>query len=84
MGYSERKHPGGSIKSFEPDETDDAFYIALSENLHVIMERICTKWPGISLEDIRIEAEYINTDCIGYDLHDPSDWTNYLKIERTS
>jgi hypothetical protein len=39
------------------------------------------KWgENIGLEDITIAAEYIHTDCLGYDGFDRSDWDNYLVI----
>lgn len=36
----------------------------------------------ISLEELDITAEHINTRCIGYDLYDSSDYDNYIVITR--
>lgn len=36
----------------------------------------------ISLEELDINAEHINTRCIGYDLYDSSDYDNYIVITR--
>ncbi|MOA42290.1 hypothetical protein D3C78_1643290 [compost metagenome] len=35
------------------------------------------------LEHAEIEAEYIHTSCLGYDLYDAGDWTRYIHITYT-
>jgi hypothetical protein len=41
------------------------------------------RWgQDINLNDILIESERIHTRCIHYDLHDPSDWTDFIMIGR--
>jgi len=69
------------IDSFEPDDTDEEFYIANSATLSDIMDRAKVKWPD-GWADLDIESEYINTDCLYYDRYDPGDYTRYLKITR--
>lgn len=78
MGYSQE----GSIKRFWPDDTDDEFYVAHSEYLDDILTKINLKWPGCSMGDIEISAEYINTECLTYDCYDAGDYTNFLKITK--
>jgi hypothetical protein len=83
MGHSTRN--GGRIQTFHPNDKDSKFYIASSENMGELMLRIKTKWPDIDISnigEIQITTEYIQTDHIGYDLYDPSDYTCFLVIER--
>jgi hypothetical protein len=85
MGYSYRPNRlGGDIQRYWPDDTDTEIYIdsSLGTSLDAILELILEKWPNISLNDIIIESEYIHTDCIGYDLYDAGDWTNFILIRR--
>jgi hypothetical protein len=80
MGYGTRD---GSIRTFAPDDTETVKYLhsgcdyTLAEILDIARE----KWgEKIGLEDITITAEYIHTDCIGYDLYDSGDYTNFIVI----
>lgn len=83
MGYSTRPGVfGHQIKTFWPDNTENTIYIEESACLADIIFAIENKWPGTSFEDIRIRSERIQTDCIGYDLYDPCDRTNFIIIER--
>lgn len=47
-----------------------------------IFGRAKAKWPGIRLDQITIEAEYIRTKCLGYDQYDPSDYNTFIVIRR--
>jgi hypothetical protein len=47
-----------------------------------ILARIEEKWPGSSSDRIKISSMEMNTDCLGYDSYDPSDWTEFLIIEK--
>jgi hypothetical protein len=58
-------------------------YLYESATLSDMMAFIDEKWPGTSMSRITISSQYIHTQCIGYDLHDPMDWTNYLIITKT-
>ena len=80
MGYSYRN--GGDIKDFWPDDTEDCIYLQADASMNYIMETIVDKWGQLSLDEIRIEAEYIHTSCLTYDQYDPSDYTNFLVIRR--
>lgn len=75
----------GQIECFEPDNTDSEIYISTAYapvSMEEIMEACINQWGTFDLSKIKIEAEYIHTDCIGYDRYDPGDYTKYLKITR--
>ncbi len=79
MGYTQN----GSIKSFWPDDAEDEFYIEREATLADIIEGVRSRWgEDVSFDDIIIESEYIHTDCITYDLYDPSDYTNFILVKR--
>ena len=81
-GTRESRH-GGSIRTFTPDDTKDTIYINACFGggpYSVIKERIQEKWPGITDDELLFGAEHINTDCIGYDKYDPSDYSDYIVI----
>lgn len=83
MGYGTR--PGGlghTIRTFTPDDTDTEFFIVSGVNIPDLLEKIKKKWPDADLDSIQIEAQYIHTDCLGYDLYDSGDYTSYLKISK--
>lgn len=91
MGYGERKGGGGhKIATFWPDDTDKCFYIAEGTDLAEIMDRCAQKWPdgssrvGFNAGDIQIEAQFIHTDCLYYDLMDFGDYTRFLCITNTA
>lgn len=85
MGYSTRPGVlGHTIRTFWPDDTDDLMYLDATQpwTLAEIQSRIAEKWPGASAENIIISSENIQTDCLGYDAHDYSDWTDFITITR--
>ncbi len=66
---------------FWPKDTKDSFYHAgYSASLASILEDAQERWPGIKMDEIEIDPEYIQTSCIGYDQYDSTDYTNFLKI----
>ena len=82
MGYSFIEHRFGRIESFEPDNDENTLYIpgTFSNNLEYLIERIKDYFGTKDLLNYSIEAEYIHTNCLGYDQHVPSDYTNYIVI----
>lgn len=80
MGYSTR--PGTTIRDFWPDEDDNTMYIYGESNLSELIEKIQEKWVGISLDEIEISSEYIQTHCLGYDQYDPGDYNNFTVIRK--
>jgi len=82
MGYGIRS---GTIRTFWPDDTETKIHIQSdfsSITLAELLEKIEDNWPGASAENIKISVEKIHTDCLGYDLYDPSDYTDFIIIER--
>lgn len=80
MGYGTRNN--GQITTFTPDDTDVVMYLCHTNNMEEIWDKIQAKWPGITMDKIQIEAEYIHTDCLTYDRYDSGDWANYLVITK--
>lgn len=72
------------IRHFRPDDSETTFYVMEDMGLEELLERIKKKWGDVPAGKIRITAEYLHTDCLGYDLYDAFDWTRYLKIEKRS
>lgn len=86
MGYGKRD---GSIRTYWPDDTENTLHIdggglASATSLKELLEKATEKWPGVSLDDITISAEHIHTDCLGYDLYDPGDYTEFIILRRNS
>jgi hypothetical protein len=91
MGFYYRDMPnswqGHKIQCFRPDDTENEFYVECgyeSHNLLDILNKAVKKWPLIEMSEIEIEADYIHTDCIGYDQYDAGDYTKYLRISRVA
>lgn len=93
MGYGTRD--GGwwkdSIRTFTPDDTDTEIWVKAnftSIPLSNILALCAEKWPthentlGFEVDNISISAEYIHTDCLGYDRYDAGDYTRFLKITK--
>lgn len=68
---------------FWPADTETEIYYANETSLAEILESIKTRWPNISMTEISIQAEYIHTHCLGYDLYDSSDYTNFVVVRKT-
>ena len=81
--------------TFWPDDTEDCFYIAASthptmdeiyslacDKLRLENDRGCSDWMYMNMQSIQIEAEYIQTKCLTYDLYDHRDYTLFLVITR--
>lgn len=72
-----------AIRTFWPEDDERNFYIAREVTLEQILERAAQKWPGKSLSQIKIEAEYTHTNALDYDLFDASDYTNFIHVSLT-
>lgn len=69
-----------AIVNHEPVDTDDTLYILENTTLSVMLDAIKEKWGDVNFDDVTINAQYIHTRCLGYDLYDASDYDNYLVI----
>ena len=82
MGYGYRF--GTSIKTFWPDDDDTTLYLAsgwltLADLLQHAKDHF---GEDVKMEDIEVSAENIHTDCLTYDLHDASDYTNFIVLTK--
>lgn len=89
MGYGTRPGIlGHTIRTYWPDDGPDTMYIQVSDcgthTLAALQEMIEEKWPGASAENIQIDCAEIQTDCLGYDLYDATDHTNFIIITKTN
>jgi hypothetical protein len=85
MGYGTRGGSlGHTIRTFWPDDDENTLHIESNTcpTLAVLLEKAQEKWPGVELHNIRISAEKIHTDCLGYDLYDSSDWTDFIILTK--
>lgn len=80
MGYTTER----GIRKFWPDNTDRTKYIYGGASLSELIDTAQQHWPGCDLENIVIDSEYIHTDCLGYDLFDPGDWSLFITITNTA
>ena len=82
MGYGTRNN--GNIRTFWPDDTETKLYFDSNTfhpmGLDELLIKVKEKFPEASMTQIRFEVEYIQTDCLGYDLYDPGDYTTFLKV----
>lgn len=86
MGYGTRPNRlGGDIRTYWPDDTEDTMYIEgiTCPTLADLLNKAQEKWPGITPDKIQISGEKIHTDCLGYDLYDPTDWTDFIILTKT-
>ena len=80
MGYIKDNR---GITSFTPDNTADALFIPcygpvdMSELIEEAKKHFGERFV---LSNMRIEPRHIHTNCIGYDVYDPGDYTHYLVI----
>lgn len=83
MGYYEDDR---RIRHFMPDDTANVLHLAsdyTEYSFDEIEQRIKAHFgEDAELTQFTIEADYIHTSCIGYDLYDPGDYTKYLIIRK--
>jgi hypothetical protein len=73
----------GSIKNYWPDDTETIMYIYGNYSLSEIIEKIKDHFGNdVNLDDVSIRSEYIHTSCLTYDLYVPSDYTNFIVVEK--
>lgn len=70
---------GGQTDHF-PEDTDVEMWIENNGGLTMqgMMDRCKEKWPDVPFSDIDIQPVHHHQYCIYYDLHDPSDYVDYL------
>lgn len=70
---------------FWPKNTENTKYIE-SEYAPITLNEMINKcaelFPDTDFDSLTITTECIHTHCLGYDLYDSSDYTNFLVIEK--
>lgn len=77
--------PGTGIRDFTPDNDVNTLYVRADNNslpLLELIDRINDHFGPIDHSTLTIEAEYIHTECLGYDRYDSGDYTNYIVVRR--
>lgn len=72
------------ITDYTPDNDENTLYI-LDTRMSILdlIERVKDYFgQDVNLDTLNIRSEKIHTRCIYYDLHDSSDWDDYIVIER--
>lgn len=80
MGYYTRDH---GIRCFTPDNTPTCLYVnhGSAYSLRDLLDDVHNHFgPNVDFDALLISSEHIQTDCLGYDRYDSSDYTNYLVI----
>lgn len=74
------------MSNFEhwPENTDTKLFIladsANTTNVEDVLRAIEEKWPAAYMCDVMISSENIQLHSLGYDLHDPSDYANFIVL----
>lgn len=79
MGQFVNEH---GVRGFFPDDDADTMWISKATPLSEIITKIEEKWPGITLDQICIDAEYVQVSHLSYDLYDPTDYETYIVVRR--
>lgn len=74
--YEER---GGATDSI-PVDNDKTMWLIGNQPVSFLMAKAKDKWPDVNFADINIEAVHHHQYCIYYDLHDSSDYVDYLVL----
>jgi hypothetical protein len=87
MPYTTRYQNGVKVTDYWPDENDLQFFITSStqHSLAAVIEMAKQKWgEDVVLNNIVLESESIQTRYLGYDLHDSSDYTDFIIVSLVS
>lgn len=82
MGYEYEYQKNGSATNCFPKNTDSTLWLAMygDKNIAELIHAAKTKWPDVEFEDITIDAVNHHQYNIYYDLHDYSDYVQYLVL----
>lgn len=80
--YEYRYEKDGSATNCYPKDTDDTLWIEIhgDKSIGDIMRAAKQKWPDVDFDDITIDAVNHHQYSIYYDLHDASDYVQYLVL----
>jgi hypothetical protein len=70
---------GGQVDRI-PEDSDTEMWVENTGYLSLqdMINRCKAKWPNVDFEDISVEPRHHHQYCIYYDLHDSSDYVDYL------
>lgn len=82
MGYEFRYEKDGQMTNCFPMDTATDMWIPLSgdKSLSEIIELAKEKWPEKDFSEITLDSVNHHQYCIYYDLHDSSDYVQYLVL----
>lgn len=65
-----------------PVDTENDMWLPGDSSLSLsdVLERVKEKWPNVNIEDVDITAVNHHQYSIGYDLHDSSDYVQYIYV----
>lgn len=66
-----------------PEDTDKLLHIIGESTITGILQQAEDKWPGILLEELKIEPVHVQVRSFGYDLYDSDDYANILIVSPT-
>lgn len=78
--YKFRDEKDGSSTNRYPVDEDDTMWVHSGKTIKELMDLAKEKWPNIKFEDISIDSVHHHQYCIYYDLHDSSDYVDYLVL----
>ncbi len=72
------------IQNRELKNDENILYVESDSIISVeeLNKQIKNHFPGVWLGNLRIRSEKIHMRCLTYDLYDPSDWDDYIIVER--
>lgn len=78
--YKYRYEKDGQMTNCFPEDEDDTMWVQSGKTIKDLMELAKEKWPNVAFEDISIDSVNHHQYCIYYDLHDSSDYVDYLVL----
>lgn len=80
--YKYRYEKDGSATNCFPEDTDTVLWVRSHDlsSIRDLMEKAKEKWPDVDFSDVSIDVEHHHQYCIYYDLHDSSDYVDYIVL----
>lgn len=78
--YKYRYEQDGRMTNCFPVDEEDTMWVQSGKTVKDLMELAKEKWPDIAFEDISIDSVHHHQYSIYYDLHDSSDYVDYLVL----
>ena len=70
-----------TIINYTPQNDKDTLYIPHNTDLEELIQKVKEHFgEDVEFSKVCVTPENIHTHCLTYDLHDPSDYTDYLVI----